>query len=110
MNEATKKKRALLVNWDNYPNVASGGVYTWAKSLVESLSDWDFYVFNQVSNPNVNSDYTLPSNVKQVIELPIFGTNRYEEFYDDGNPFIPKIRRTTEKVVERDFLPLYTEF
>jgi glycosyltransferase involved in cell wall biosynthesis len=110
MNEATRRKRALLVNWDNYPNVASGGVYTWAKSLVESLSDWDFYVFNQVSNPNVNSEYTLPSNVKQVIELPIFGTNRYEEFYDDGNPFIPKIRRTTEKVVERDFLPLYTEF
>jgi glycosyltransferase involved in cell wall biosynthesis len=103
-------KRALLVNWDNYPNVTSGGVYTWAKSLVENMPDWEFVVFNQLSNPNANAGYAVQTNVKQVIEMPIFGTNRYEEYYDDRRPFIPKMRATSESVVEGGFLPLYDEF
>ena len=103
-------KRALLVNWDNYPNVASGGVYTWAKSLVESMSDWEFVLFNQLSNPNANAKYSLPGNVKQVIELPIFGTNRFEEYHKDGRPFLRKILATTDSVIRREFLPLYKEF
>jgi polysaccharide biosynthesis protein PelF len=100
-------KRALLVNWDNYPNVASGGVYTWAKSLVENMPGWEFVVFNQLSNPNANARYTVQSNVKQVIQMPIFGTNRYEEYYQDGRPFITKVMATTESVVTRQFLPAY---
>ena len=103
-------KRALLVNWDNYPNVASGGVYTWAKSLVESMSDWEFVLFNQLSNPNANAKYSLPENVKQVIELPIFGTNRFEEYHKDDRPFLRKILATTDSLIRREFLPLYKEF
>jgi glycosyltransferase involved in cell wall biosynthesis len=103
-------KRALLVNWDNYPNVASGGVYTWAKSLVESMSDWEFVLFNQLSNPNANAKYSVPSNVKQVIELPIFGTNRFEEYYKSDRPFLQRVRATTDSVIKQEFLPLYKEF
>src|SRR5882762_3067768 len=69
-------RRVLLVNWDNYPNVASGGVYAWAKRLVEGIPDWDFVIINQVTNPNANSSYTLPPNVKSVIDFFFIGTFR----------------------------------
>ena len=35
-------KDVLLVNWDSYPNFASGGVYTWEKALIEKMPDWKF--------------------------------------------------------------------
>jgi len=96
-----------LVNWDNYPNVASGGVYAWARRLVEGIPDWDFVIINQVTNPNANSDYTVPPNVKRVIEVPIFGTYRYDEFHQGRQAFLSKILRTSDQDVERKFLPLF---
>jgi len=96
-----------LVNWDNYPNVASGGVYAWAKRLVEGIPDWDFVIVNQVTNPNANSRYVLPPNVKQVVEVPIFGSFRYEEFRGGEETLLSKLARTKDSVVEREFIPLF---
>lgn len=96
-----------MVNWDNYPNVASGGVYAWAKRLVEGLPDWDFVVINQVTGPNANSNYSLPSNVKRVIELPIFGTHRYDEFEKGRSRLLQRLARTNDLAVEASFLPLF---
>lgn len=103
-------KKVLLVNWDCYPNCTYGGIYTWTKALIDSMSDWKFVVINQLSNPNCNGNYTIPDNVIKVIEMPIFGSNRYEEFYVENKAFIPKILRTTEAVIRQTFLPLYKEF
>jgi len=91
-------KRLLLIGWDAYPHFTSGGVYVWQKSLIEGLPDWKFIVFNQLSNPNANAGYKLHKNV-EVIGVPIFGTMRYEEFYDKGAPLIPKIIATTDSVI-----------
>jgi glycosyltransferase involved in cell wall biosynthesis len=101
-------KRALLINWDSYPHVTSGGVYTWAKSLVEGMNDWDFFVLNQLSNPNANEVGALPANVKKVIPLPVFGTYRMEEYYPNGDMFA-RIENTTDSVVEKEFLPMYRD-
>jgi len=103
-------RRALLINWDNYPHFATGGVYTWVKSLVDNAKDWEFVVFNQLSNANANAKYRLPQNVKQVIGLPVFGTHRCEEYYPENGPLLAKINRTTSEVIERRFLPLYQRF
>lgn len=103
-------KKVLLVNWDCYPNCASGGVYTWTKTLIDNMPDWQFIVVNQLSNPNCNGTYNIPSNVIKVIEMPIFGSNRYEEFYDDKQSMVKKIFRTTDDVINREFIPLYKEF
>jgi glycosyltransferase involved in cell wall biosynthesis len=103
-------KKALLVNWDCYPNCASGGVYTWTKILIDNMKSWQFIVVNQLSNPNCNGKYSVPSNVIKVIEMPIFGSNRYEEFYDDGKSVIKKILCTTDKEIKQKFVPLYQEF
>ncbi|HEV2193880.1 MAG TPA: GT4 family glycosyltransferase PelF [Nitrosopumilaceae archaeon] len=99
-------KKLLLVGWDAYPHVASGGVYRWQRSLIEGLTDWQFIVFNQLSNPNASANNTIHNNVK-VIGIPIFATNRYEEFYDDKTPLISRINKTTQSVIKNTFLPLY---
>lgn len=104
------KKKILLVNWDCYPSITSGGVYTWTKILIDSLNDWDFVVVNQLSNPNSNGKYNIPNNVIQVIEIPLFGTNRYEEFFDDGRSLYKKILLTKESVIKEHFIPIYRKF
>jgi polysaccharide biosynthesis protein PelF len=101
--------RALLINWDNYPNIPNGGVYTWVKNLVDSMPDWEFVVLNQLSNSNANSNYKIPPQVRQVIEIPIFGTTRLEEYCEASRPLLPKILRTNGKVIKRQFLPLFKD-
>lgn len=107
--ETRTMKKLLLIGWDAYPHLASGGIYRWQKSLIEGLPNWQFIVFNQLSNPNANANYTVPKNVK-IIGFPIFGTNRYEEFYDDKTSLISKMNKTTQGVIKNTFLPLYDSF
>lgn len=102
--------KVLLINWDCYPSITTGGVYTWTKHLIDYLKDYDFFVINQVSNPNSNAEYTIPSNVTGVIEMPIFGTNRYDEFYNEKKPYLRKILHTTQSKIKKEFLPLYQEY
>ena len=100
-------KRVLLINWDSYPNFPTGGVYTWAKNLIDNLSDWEIFVLNQLSNSNVNAMYKVPRQVKQVIEVPLFGSTRLEEYCGIGGPFVPKITRTNDRIIKEDFLPRF---
>ena len=106
----SKLKKVLLINWDCYPNFASGGVYTWTKTLIDSIHDYEFIVINELSNSNSNNRYTIPPNVTETIEVPIFGSNRIEEFSKENKTLFRKILRTTESVIHNDFLPLYREF
>lgn len=101
-------KKVLLVNWDNYPNTAHGGVFTWEKALVEELTDWEFVVFNQLSNSNSNGVFKVPKNVTQVVALPLFGATRFEEFL--SRPFLGKALATSQKSVDSYFLPLFLRF
>lgn len=102
-------KTLLLIGWDAYPHFAVGGVYRWQRSLIEGLPNWQFIVFNQLSNPNANANYTVPKNVK-VMGVPLFGTIRYEEFYDDKTPLISRMNNTTQGVIRSTFMPLYDSF
>ncbi|MCI0558379.1 MAG: GT4 family glycosyltransferase PelF [Nitrososphaera sp.] len=104
-------KKVLLVNWDSYPNVMSGGVYSWEKVLVESMSEYEFLIINLLSNPNVNGRFAVPEHVKRVIDIPLFGSHRYEEFYrEESRPLLDKIRRTRECVIHNEFIPLFRQF
>ena len=103
-------KKVLIINWDCYPNFATGGVYTWTKTLIDSMHDYEFVVINQLSNPNSNGVYTIPKNVTSVIEVPIFGATRYEEFCKRDDLLQARILRTTQNVIKEKFIPLYQEF
>jgi glycosyltransferase involved in cell wall biosynthesis len=102
----------LLINWDNYPNSPHGGIYPWAKSLVENLSEFQYIMINCLSNPNTNSQYVLPLNVRRVLEIPLYGCHRYQEYYNDeeDNTLLPRILRTTDTFVSNTFIPIFSEF
>lgn len=102
-------KKVLLINWDNYPNVTSGGVYSWEKFFVDGMRGIEFSVINQLSNSNTNGAFKVPEYVKNVVSLPIYGTNRLEEFFRDEQ-LIGKIMRTSDSVILNKFLPLFKEF
>ena len=101
-------RKVLLVNWDGYPNFAHGGVYTWEKALVEQLTDWEFIVYNQLSNSNSNGIFKVPKNVIGVTSLPLYGASRYEEF--SKGPFVGRILGTSRKSIEQYFVPLFLRF
>ena len=103
-------KKVLIINWDCYPNFATGGVYTWTKTLIDSMPDYEFAVINELSNPNSNGIYSIPKNVTTVIEVPIFGATRYEEFCKRDGNLQARILKTTKHVIEEKFIPLYREF
>ena len=98
-----------MVNWDNYPNSSSGGVYAWAKQIVDNLQEIEFVVLNIISNPNVSGSYTVPKNVSKVMEVPLYGCQRYEEFYAGGK-FIQKVISTDESFVKKKFVPFFEKF
>ncbi len=102
-------KKVLIVNWDGYPNFPTGGIYTWEKTLIESMPKYEFVVLNVLSNSNSNSHYSVPKNVK-VMEVPIFGATRFEEYCPYKYNLASKIFRTTEKVIKNKFMPLYRDF
>jgi glycosyltransferase involved in cell wall biosynthesis len=104
-------KKVLLVNWDSYPNIMSGGVYSWEKVLVDSMTGYDFTIVNFLSNPNANGKFSVPPHVSDVIDIPLFGSNRYEEYYEEKDrPLADKVRRTSDKKIRDEFIPLFHKF
>jgi len=104
------KRKVLLINWDNYPNNATGGVYAWEKDLINNMTDYDFAVVNLLSNPNTSGTYVIPANVTNVIYSPLYGCHRHEEFYKHKDQkLFSKILRTTNSVIEQRFMPLYSQ-
>lgn len=104
-------RKVLLVNWDSYPNFTTGGIYSWEKLLIESMPDNEFVIVNLLSNPNGNGKFVVPPQVKSVIDVPIYGSNRYEEFYDEKNgSVLAKILRTKEHNIRQEFIPLFKKF
>jgi glycosyltransferase involved in cell wall biosynthesis len=89
----------------------SGGVYSWEKVLVDNLTEYNFTIVNLLSNPNVNGKFSTPPHVGHVIDIPLFGTHRYEEFFDEKNQSLAsKITRTTDKKITAQFIPLFNQF
>ncbi|MFQ6107812.1 MAG: GT4 family glycosyltransferase PelF [Thermoplasmata archaeon] len=93
-----------------YPHYM-GGVSTWADLLVNGLSDVDFKVVSVVSNPHVEIRYRLPPNVKEVIAVPLWGSERPEE-YNHVSPFrfISASLRTTAPSIRKYFIPFFHDF
>jgi len=105
------EKTVLMINWDNYPNNATGGVYAWADALISGMPDFRFVIFSCLSNPNSNGHYKIPKHVTRVIEMPLYGCQRYEEFYrHEESPLLSKILKTREVFIQETFLPQYANF
>lgn len=102
--------RILFLVSGVYPHYM-GGVSTWAHELITNLPDFEFTIVSVVSNPHVELRYPIAPNVKKIITLPLWGTDRPEEY--DNRPLISVIsraRKTNEEVIESKFIPSFKIF
>ncbi len=97
----------LLATEGTYP-YHLGGVSTWCDTLVRNLPQARFIVFAVAMNPYVSSRFEMPNTVKEVITVPLWGTQDPSEHRTDmpfSQIFMNK-QRTTTAEIERAFLPL----
>jgi len=97
----------LLATEGTYP-YHLGGVSTWCDTLVRNLPRARFIVFAVAMNPYVSSRFEMPNTVKEVITVPLWGTQDPSEHRTDmafSQIFMNK-QRTTTAEIERAFLPL----
>ena len=91
-----------------------GGVSTWAHILCSELeNDVDFTILTLTGNPFVESRYQLPSNIKDVIHVPMWGAEEPVQYYNGLTPFSEHIRRksvTTDEAVKKLFFPMFRDF
>jgi hypothetical protein len=99
MNQAD----VLFLTSGTYPYY-TGGVSTWANTLLSGLSEYDFALVSLVSNPHVELRYMIPPNVTSHQMLPLWGVDRPEEFSgSSARKLLSKIYRTHSHGIE-DFL------
>jgi glycosyltransferase involved in cell wall biosynthesis len=102
--------RILFLVSGVYPHYM-GGVSTWADLLVNSLPEFEFEIVSVVSNPHVELRYSLPDNVVGLHTIPLWGSERPEE-YNGLNfaNFVGKAYRTTERAITEKFQPHFKTF
>ncbi len=100
------KARVLLATEGTYP-YHLGGVSTWCDMLVRRIDEVDFTVFAVAMNPFVRSRFEFPANVRDIVTVPLWGTQDPSEHKEDlpfSEIFLQK-QRTTDEVIKRSFLP-----
>lgn len=101
-----KNLSVLLTTEGTYP-FHHGGVSNWCHQLTEQMPDIDFTIYSVVVNPYVTQKFELNRNTS-LIRVPLWGTEEPSEHL--GIPFsavyFSKFR-TTQKIIEKLFLPLF---
>jgi glycosyltransferase involved in cell wall biosynthesis len=101
----------LLTTEGTYP-FAKGGVSTWCHVLTNQLPEIDFKILAIAANPYQDNKYNLAANVKQLIKVPLWGTDDPVE-YSWRDPFSEAIKcklTTTENIIAGKFIPLFDRF
>lgn len=93
-----------------YPHYR-GGVSTWCDLIVNGLPEIEFDVVSVVSNPHVEIRYKLPPNVKEVVKIPLWGSERPEE-YNHVRPFKFFLNSldTSNSSINKYFIPYFHDF
>jgi glycosyltransferase involved in cell wall biosynthesis len=88
-----------------------GGVSTWSDLLINNLSEFEFEIVSIVSNPHVEVRYKLPDNVKDIITIPLWGSEQPEE-YNHVSPlaFIISSLSTNNSAIRKYFIPHFENF
>ena len=93
-----------------YPHYM-GGVSTWADQLVRGLPEHDFHIVSVVSNPHVEVRYPLPPNVTGLTTVPLWGSERPEEYLPGSlSGTIRRVAGTTGNAIQAGFLPAFETF
>ncbi|MDD5717330.1 MAG: GT4 family glycosyltransferase PelF [Sulfuricurvum sp.] len=108
MLNRSPKKRIVMVGEGTYPYEV-GGVSVWAHLLIQNLNDIDFTLMPIMMHPYVKLKYDIPSNVVNILKVPLWGTEEPTE-YVRTIPFSTIVYskiRTTESKIKEQFLPIF---
>lgn len=99
------KIRVVLTTEGTYPYY-TGGVSTWADILVRQLADVNFYLLPIMMHPYISLKFELPSNVLDVINVPLWGTEEPTEYISElaFHKIYAQKLKTTEAVVRDEFI------
>jgi glycosyltransferase involved in cell wall biosynthesis len=111
MTQTEKRLSVLLTTEGTYP-FHKGGVSTWCHALISQLSEVDFTILAVAMHPYLEQSYELAPNVRDLITVPLWGTEDPAEYgwYDSAAEFLRNRWQTTSGVVRRRFVPLYERF
>ncbi|MFZ2889930.1 GT4 family glycosyltransferase PelF [Sulfuricurvum sp.] len=110
MNENGGKIHIVMSGEGTYP-FEVGGVSVWAHLLIQNLSHIDFTLMPIMMHPYVKLKYELPSNVVDMVKVPLWGTEEPTEYVRDikfASIFYGKLR-TTDAIIEEHFLPIFSD-
>ncbi|MGE5542516.1 MAG: GT4 family glycosyltransferase PelF, partial [Bacillota bacterium] len=86
-----------------------GGVSTWCDALTKGVPAVDFILYAILMNPFVTQKFRTSPNVKELIKVPLWGTEEPSEHLTHipfSSVYLAK-RRTGEAVIRSDFVPLF---
>jgi len=97
----------MLVLEGTYP-YNEGGVSTWAHTLCRQIKNVDFTLCALTAKYHTETKFPLPSSVKEVVQIPIWGADEPASYPNYGisyHALLLKKRKTTDRVIDRQFLP-----
>lgn len=102
----------LLATEGTYP-FANGGVSTWCHTITQELENVDFEIYAMTGEPKWSTKYALPANVKNVYQIPLWGTEEPSEFTRIDQVFADvyqQKKQTSDQIIQLHFLPLFRNF
>lgn len=107
----TKRPISVLLTTEGTYPFAGGGVSTWCHILVQGMPDIDWTIYAVTADPYGTDRYEAfqQENIQDILMTPLWGAEETAEYIDQG-PFSRayiKKRRTTRRVVEKKFIPLF---
>ena len=106
-----RRLSVLLTTEGTYP-YHKGGVSTWCHALTRKLSNVDFTILTVAMHPYLERNYELAPNVRELITVPLWGTEDPAEYgwYGCTADFLRRRWQSTSDVVVRQFVPPYERF
>lgn len=98
--------RICLLTEGTYPYVR-GGVSTWCRDLIAGLPEMTFDVYALVGNPAARLEYELPSNVRRLLNIPLWGHERLDEYNASD---LRSAGHRSVRALRREFIPIFTAF
>jgi len=103
--------RVLMLCEGTYP-FYRGGVSTWTHNLISNLEDYRFLILSVTSTPFLSLKYELPTNVDEVLNVPLWGTEIVKEHIGEFKlrDFLGLSLSTSERDVQEEFAPSFKTF
>jgi len=103
-----KNLTVLLTTEGTYP-FHEGGVSTWCDILIKKLDMIDYHLYSVVTNPFIIQKFNLPKSTS-ILKVPLWGTEEPSEHLPTPFSLVYlQKKRTTDKVIESLFIPLFKD-